>query len=424
MKTYRSLFTLVFLVQHLCAQTIVPYYIQWDDDMAPAVAAQDILTVHQEIYRFTERHLPISFWDESQFGNKLLGMGFRLSKSLLLDFQVDHVAHVLQHEAFGHGFRFREFGVVDNSFQVNLAPPFGPAGGSARLGTFTRGTTLREAVMMNAGGVEAAAVLSQQLKTKWVQRGTIHYRESLLYMSSLLDATYYAWITHWGGFSGSGNDVRNYIRNLNRLEGFNDEETFPLSVEDLARRSTINLLNTHLWLAAYTFFKRYVYEGEKTMNLPMIRTGDVRWLPAVRFGLAPYGTEWLLEGDVIFRDASLLKLSLRAGDGVFGASGGVSAHYISPMRPKEQWQFRIAAWQQPELDLHGSSVVSPNSIIGLLGAVAGSFHLGPHKEWGIYIEGGYKTKGYFEGERLRQSPILRIGLVFNTPSAPASHRQQ
>ena len=421
MKSYLSVCALLCLPLWSFSQP-TPHYILWDDDMSPATAAQDILTVHHEIYRFTERYLPETFWDESKFGNKLLGLGYRLSKTMLLDFQVDHLAQTVQHEAFGHGFRFREFGFYNNVFRVDLLPPFGNGGGSATPGDLSR-TRINpvEVVMMEGGGMEATAVLSQQLKTRWLQRGQIHFRESLLYMATFLDPTYYSWLTHWGAYGQFDNDVQNYTRRLNVSQGFSTEETFPLSVQDFARRSTVNLLNTYFWMAAYSYFKGYLWDAKTTQSIPMIQTGSVRWLPAVRFGIAPYGTEWQLEGDLLFPNKSLWKIGFRVGDGIFGDAFGLSAGYIAPVTGKAHWQVRLAVWMQPVLDLPESPAAVEGEDMGAMGAVACTWYLGQHQEWGIYVEGGYKSKGYVEGERLRPTPILRLGLAFNMPSARPSH---
>jgi hypothetical protein len=157
----------------------------WDKDASAISNAQNLLSIHKILYQFQNEHIQLKYWDERNFKGKSLGIGYRFAKTILLDYQIDYLAHLYQHEVFGHGYRFRAFGYTGNSYNINLIPPYGKGGGFARSGTLDAGREIgeHESIMISSGGMEASAILSRTLRKRWLIRGEINYRESLPFLS-------------------------------------------------------------------------------------------------------------------------------------------------------------------------------------------------------------------------------------------------
>ena len=73
-----------------------------------------------------DRYLKPRWFEEDKKSRKAIGIFYRLSKTVLLDNVIDHLAILTQHEVFGHGSRYREFGYKNNSYSLSLFPPYQP----------------------------------------------------------------------------------------------------------------------------------------------------------------------------------------------------------------------------------------------------------------------------------------------------------
>ena len=169
------------------------YFIIWDKYASAPGMAENLLTVHRMISDFENKNIKSTYWDETKRGGKALGIGFRFVKTALFDLHIDFLLHTNQHLLFGSGYRLREFGFRQNRYNIFLFPPYGYGGGFARKGNVQdeRRLGAHESLLLEFGGMEAVTVMSQKLKDKWVRRGSINYRESLLYLSTLYEGTAY-----------------------------------------------------------------------------------------------------------------------------------------------------------------------------------------------------------------------------------------
>ena len=383
----------------------------WDENQSSIANAENLLSIHQVIYQFSNQHLKTTYWDESSFKGKALGIGYRLTKTILLDYQVDYLAHLYQHEVFGHGYRFREYGFEDNSYNINAFLPYGSSGGFAAWGTRQGGRLgVHENIAVSSGGMEASTILAKALRNRWLFEGEINYRESLLYISTFNDYTGYIWSTRLFDRDNAGNDVNRYLRQVNVSYGFPNEALYALSLNDISNRALVNFANTFQLFALYTYLKTYLYDAEETFEYPMISINELEYLPAIRFGLTPFGSEFIFE-NFIKTDKEIAKLEFRIGDQILDQfwGGGIAVHKSF----SEQLQLGISVdgWQQPAIELsEGFSTFWTESGFG--GRVLGEISLHTKNDFpiGLYSQFGYKTTGFIEGEQLDKGLILRLGL--------------
>lgn len=387
------------------------YVFLWDKNASSISNAENLLSVHRIIYEFEKKTIRLKYWDERNWKRKVLGMGYRFTKTVLIDFPIDYLVHIHQHEIFGHGHRYREFEYEDNSYNIELSPPYGSGSGFAVRGSpsYARNLGTHEEIAIRSGGMESGAVLANTLKRKWLKEGAINYRESLLYLSTFHDYYTYIFVTQSGRFDVPGNDVSNYLRTVNGSYGINDESLYQLTLDDLSKSVSINLANTFQLFSAYAYFKIYLLDGKEKFQYPSINIGNLKWLPAIRFGLTPFGSEMIVE-NYLKNDRSLLTFDIRIGDNKLDNFWGGGVSFYRNISDKIQFTSYANFWVQPAMELGGTSVFNTKEGFGgrLLGEI--NLHFGHSFPLGLYGQLGYKSAGFLEGEQLNKGLILRLGM--------------
>lgn len=406
----RYLLLLLFFTSLFSARA--QYRVAWDEHGSSAIGGENMYSVNAGLHFVIDKILPNGLGKEERIGQKLGGIGYRLAKLVLADAQVDLTMHLFQHEFFGHGFRYREFGFRNNSFVINAYPPYGPGGGFARTGRGQIGRSLgiHERVAMNSGGMEAAGVLAQTVRRKWLISGEIPYRDWLLYTAGLLDVTGYIYTTKWFTPS-SGNDVVSYTTRVNEAYGFNNAEQWALTYQNLERRSLVNLVNTYQLLAFYTVLKTYLWDGETATALPMLTWGQYQFLPSIRFGLSPFGTEFYLENDMVRADR-VYQFYLRLGNTDLESSWGVGGSHYYSISKRLLLQGQLDVWNQPSLLLGGVDPIITDGGLGGRLTFSCDYKPSPVFPIGIYAQIGGKSTGYVAGETLNAGLIFRLGLSY------------
>jgi hypothetical protein len=379
------------------------------------MGAHNIITLHRGIYGLESRLLKTRWFDENNFGTKAAGLTYRLAKTIFVDNILDHLSFLAQHEVFGHGARYREFGFVDNEFTLNLSPPYSDGKGWARTGRLVENRALspHERLLMVSGGSEANTLLSGILRDNWLQRGALHYRESILYLLSANDLSAYILRTKYGLRDESGNDILNYLKLINSREGNILQGEDRLTIDDLAGGAWINLLNPFQYFSLYAYFKTYLWSGDESCPFPMIRLWDFRYLPSFRMGLTPFGPEFYSEHLVAASDR-IYEVYFRYGDPTFHKFWGLGAHVLDLIRSERfSVNARLDIWDQPSLLLGGENIIQTQG--GLGSAIRGTFYYKISNDSSLLhltAEIGYKSAGYLEGERLDGGIILRVGISF------------
>jgi len=419
MKNSLFLISFLFFSAGISAQS--PLILNWDKLKSPIANSENLITLHNVVYKSMENKIKNKYWKEDKGIKRLGGMGYRLVKSIVLDNQVDWLTHIHHKHVFGHGFRYREFGLQRNSFKLNLFPPFGGGAGFSRKGrpVFSRRFGIHENLAMHIGGMEAASILSNNLRNKWIQSGKIHYRESLLFLASFHDYTaniYWIILIKDNERLNSSNRlefVNNYLDQLNDHYGFEEEGDYQLTISNLGVYSTIDLLNVFHLFAAFTYLNVYLVEGDDTFQYPMFRLGETKWLPSVRFGLTPFGSEFIIE-NFLKTDKSLTEIRLRLGDSKLDDFYGGGVSYRRNWTEKLNVNIMADFWVQPSMELGGEVFFHTKGGLGGRFIAEINQQFKPNIPIGLFGQVGYKTTGFYPGEILQKGPIARLGISFRT----------
>lgn len=392
------------------------YTVLYDDSKSEIAGASNMHLVHRVAYGVQEKFIPDSLINNRQAGGKLLNMGYRAAKSFLIDFQQDFFIALTQHEVFGHGARFREFGYTHNSVRLSPFFPFGTGSGSLGSGGLKKGETVtpQENITIVLGGIEANRVLANNIADGLVFTNSIHYRDALLYLISQNNQLHYIWVSKLSkidpGF-GSG-DIDSYLFELNNLYLTTGEKA--LSHEILARQSLITLLNPIQLYAAFTLVYKYGITGQRRLaNVPMIRLGNIRYLPALNYTLTPFGSQYHFTNYFKYKRA-LFVGDLTLGDNHFHDFYGINLkgqNFLSTKRLFVNAYFGL--WNQPEIELTDKNAKTFRNVTGAM--IKADLCIQPlqfQDNMRCFLQVGYKTKGYTIGEQLNEGVIFRFGLSF------------
>jgi hypothetical protein len=376
-------------------------------DMPPEAGAATLLTVQHVLASVEDWLLPASpFREERGVPRRSAGVAYRWAKLVFIDAPQDHFFVVLAHEVYGHGSRFREFGLEERRYSFEAPPPYGEGGGRAAAVT-TRPLTRAELAAIYSGGLEAHDLLNARLARQGVVRGALHYREALLYMNARLEALSYVRSTPDEDVP-SGHDVANFLDTINR--GCEPPACRPITPADARRRARIGLVDPLLaWSLASTL--AYVALGRETLPLWMFPLpGGVRYLPAPGLMLAPYGTEWTV-GNHFLREGRALHLTVRAADAGPAGAWGVGADLPEIARRGRLTVGGAAhVWRQPRAlsrtadagEAGGALIVTLHAPLRHATVAGRALH--------VHADAGYKTAGFLPGEPLAGGPIVRLGM--------------
>lgn len=324
-----------------------------------------------------------------------------------------------QHEVFGHGYRIRDLGskyaaVVGYSFKWSSA---------ATEYVLSDQLTSSQQLSIITAGIDATAILANRLRFKWLEAGAIDGRQSSLYLAAEQDLTNYVYTMDFtsGDLSLSGHDIEGYLFFLNA--------TYPgghLTKSKLRNMTLINYLDPFTFYSWYSSW-RFIVSGKQT-RIPMIRMGQYKYLPSLRLGLTPFGPEFFLENFLSCEEHPIyfyIKAGSFAQNDYYGI--GVEQPYLFSWK-KLNIGYRFDAWRQPQVifqkgylqafDLYSfpnaesvpqfySNATLHKQTVGI--ALSAIIEKELDESAHLYLQPGFKTKGYLPGEALRASPILRIG---------------
>jgi hypothetical protein len=341
-----------------------------------------------------------------------------IAKAVFLDHPMAVFMLVMQHEAFGHGGRAREFGATatfrmgspwtrDTLF--NGGTRFG--GGASWGG---KETTLEERGRIYAAGTEAntrsATLIERELVagTRFRTAELLYYLRSRWYPSQYVLRTPNPAADPAGFFAESNSgDVANYLGELHR-KYYGEAGIAPTGVSPtllneyrrLRRHALINLATPGAWLALWSA-GRDVGIGSDPRPMPAFRIGDRRFLPLVN-------ADWMVDGGAVSIEAIFSRringangprwfsLLTRQGNGPGGRFWNVGA----ATERIAQWKSlsfggEIEVWQQPSFGT-GAGV---------------NAHLSVSGGWmkGLQIYGGAKSDGDWPGRPAKSGGFFRVG---------------
>jgi hypothetical protein len=397
-------------VRVAAAQDDRPYAMVFDRYMTPAAGTLDLLTLQRAETAVEDRWLPPAPFDQSTWLKRSLGIGYRFGKWFGLDLPQDHFLMVVGHEVFGHGARLREIGAGHIKYGFDAPIPYGH-GGAVTEFNGDLFVTRADVLGVDTGGIEAQNALADHIGRQALAAGALPYREAWLYLESRLDGLRY--IRSVSPRSPEGHDVRSFLLD------FNDECDPPacagLTASQLKRRALLMLADPMLAYAGYAWAVSYVFRGRAASALPMIPLpGDVRYLPALRFEMTPYGTAVTTEHAIV-RHGRLTNVSIGIGDTGRTRAWDVGVVATDVVRSARfRGDIAVSVWQQPSLDS------APNAQLfstGALGAATARIPLGGgsglRQHTALIVQLGYKSDGFVRGERLHAGPIVRVGVTIH-----------
>ena len=302
----RKLAVLFFIITSMSSFAEEDYLFIIDPYLTPIMGAEDLISVQQGLMRLEDQwthpeRAPRQTW--------AAGIG-RFAEMYTVWDPINYTAMVTQHEVFGHTYRIRDVGkkyAKVRHIHIGVPPPYGHGGGATSY-TASSHLSSTQNMAISMAGVEATAIMATRLKLRWLKEWKISGRQTSLYTFTQLDLTEYILSLDDSEIFGvrEGHDIENYLEVLNG--------SFPsghLSNGQLKAMAAVNLLDPFLYYSIYGWW-RYVVTG-KNMFIPMIPIGCVRYLPAARLGLTPFGPEFFFLKTSSWRTKSRSTPILKAG---------------------------------------------------------------------------------------------------------------
>ncbi|MDX1531835.1 MAG: hypothetical protein R3362_09950 [Rhodothermales bacterium] len=414
---------LVLLLSASAAAQQPRYGLVADWPLTAEAGAENLLAAQRLTMALEDRFLPLRLWHEGTVLRKAGGIGVRLGRLVLLDYPLDHLTFLTQHEVFGHGARYREFGWNTTAYRIAPPWPYDDGSGFASYRIPEEGRTRDEVIVSALNGAHGSFVLASGLRRNAVQRGRLHWREAQLYLLAALDVPLYLLAAEEQPFGPAGDDALAWLANLNARADFEGVGA-TLTLEEAQEQAAFAFLDPLLYVSAWTVLKTYLYSGERSLDLPAVSVGSAEWLPALRFGWGPFGTELYLD-NLVALDGRFVRLYGRRTDPALYAAWGAGAEVARLLtRGPLALDAEAHVWDQPPLRLDptdrwpdGSLRTSGGGLGGAASVTAAlDLPLRPRPRFGgrrlsVLAEAGYKTVGFVAGERLDRGPILRLGLM-------------
>ena len=407
------LFGLLCLATRAAAQAPATTVLLVDREFTVGSAASIAVGTGDLVAALESRFVPDRLLEERGRARRAANIAYRTAKLFLFDVPQEELLLVVNHEIAGHGGRLRE--LFDGSVSYHIEPPH-PYGGGGGVTFYdpARDPTVHELQAVSIGGMEANAVGASLLSRRALGTGQLTPRAALRYLTFELDIFDYVRGTD-DDPERPGHDVYDFVVLYNLAGSLVDADR--LTPRMLRREVWISLANPMIASAAIAI-GRYLATGRESSPVLALPLGEYRVMPALRYRLAPYGTEWIAGADIAVGDR-VAQTGLRVGRaplttpwGLFVAADGWRAG---------GWRMGVAGdvWRQPPLALgpardFGASTIGDDLELGLL--LRGRAESPAVRLWRVplplafVVEAGAKTEGFVPGERLGGGLVLRAGL--------------
>lgn len=380
-----------------------------DPNLSPYIGADDLIMAHQLIEKSNFSKLAGPAFSRTPLSEKI----GRFSELYFFWDPINYATVVTQHEVFGHGYRvrtMRDTGAEVLKYKIGFPPPYGNGGGSTEYQWFPSKTSIFQKTCIVSAGVESTAILANRVRLKWLRQQKIKPQQASLYLFAQQDITLYA--LHPA--SKTYGDIFEYTQLINYT--YKDGT---LTLKNLKNEIYANLLDPFTYYSICSSWN-YILQGEET-PIPMIQIGSYKYLPSVRMGLTPFGSEYYLENFLVKEDKPLYFYVRRGAFAGHQYTGiGIEDPYLWQWKSMS-FGFRSDVWLQPNIDFQDSryycdqspSEWSPRTF--KQSRIGASLSLICQKEmWSngaFFLQVGGKTQGYLPGEELASSMIFRVGLT-------------
>ena len=380
-----------------------------DRDLTVGAGATIATTLGEALARAADALVPHRLFDERGIARRGTNITFRLLKVAWFDAPQEHLLLVVNHEVFGHGARLRERFDGPIAYKIGVPAPYGRGGGSTSF-IFDRTPSAHELMAVHAGGMEVDGVAAAIASHRAFSTRQMRPRDAIRYLAFELDTLSYVLSTDDEG-EEPGHDVAAFLESYNTTAAAVGAAT--LTPRALRRQALVALANPMLAYAAYGI-GRYLVTGATNVAVPVLSIAGVRYLPMLRYRLAPYGTEWSLVNELGGRIRPT-QIELRIGRAPHVTPWGIRVR----QRELTTWRAWILeasldVWRQPQLALAaGESLTeSPRTGLQVRSRVERPFL----PVWfsadraTIVVDVGVKSAGFVPGEPLRGGLVVRGGV--------------
>lgn len=293
-----------------------------------------------------------------------------------------------QHEVFGHGARLREFNWKVVEYKVRL-------GGGGYAAFIPKPNRPEERILITLGGVQGSEILANKIKNRAFEAGKMNSVYGMNFLLINLDqANYISSLKK--GKNSLGHDMASYVSEMNKIYGSGF-----MTREKLRKASILDYLDPmNIYAAASAITNIDI----PVMMIPL--GGGIKYLPALRSTLTPYGIESKLMNYIHIGD-SFWQLNLSHGKNSYHKSYSIdlSSNNIYS-EDRMSLGFTSSIWNQPKL-FTSDPKKAKNQYGGLLAANT-SYYLS--NNFSVTSEIGYKTSGFLVGRPAKSSPLLRLGI--------------
>jgi hypothetical protein len=386
--------------------------ITFDRYFSPIMGADNAVTIRNYSTKFEEYLLKDSLFNGLIYKKNISGFLTRLGKVYVIDLNVASTLGLLQHEFYGHCWAYKQFGYENNSFKIALLPPFGIGSGSASYGKLIQivdstgimiagnaKPTLSEEILISSSGAISQQLLADKISQEFFASDSMDYRNSLLYLYNSRCIS--------GMLLFNTGDMMDYAKDLNSLYGSSNGINQSLNYMKL--RSLASFLNANDILSFYNVFYNYLIKGKTKMKTVGFGIKGVKYLPALRYTLTPFGGQYGLTN--FFKTQKFYgNLAFNISDDLYRDFWNINFD-IFYRRNNFIFGSTIDFWRQPFLQLESKEYSEGNQ---------NGFCIKQELKWhskkskiGLGGQVIYKTRGYTPGEYLHQGLYARFSLLFS-----------
>ncbi len=402
----KNLVILIILILPFSGHGQAKYTFMYEKGWSAYSGAENLTAANYMYGTFDKEYIPAEIFNNKRNIGKIGNVAYRFAKTLLIDFQLNAWAFVVQHEYFGHTVRAKQAGFYDAYPHIGF--PYFYNQPLTNLNTPYKKYSSIDYKLIYAGGNEANIVLANKILEKALLNQKILNQQSILFFHN---NTYQSLGIIFKHNISDIVDIREYNSKINYRKNDEINRQFKLY-------AWIDLLADPMnYIAVYSVFKNYIYQGKYVTNIPMIKlNNNFYYLPDYRFNLAPYSPESVYDNYFKIKE-KLLKISFRHSvltkDFSFGFGFKLFNYKIGR---KLIFDTEIDVWKQsiiPLRDSNGNVVLLNPDYAGVAFINGLYYRLLKNDKLFINIVTGYKTGGYLEGEMLDKGWILRGGLSFS-----------
>ena len=340
-------------------------------------------------------------FDGEERSSDWLSVGYRVARSIGVDFPISLYAAEIPHEFLGHGFPALNYGGKIDRVDIGF-PPL-PYDLSYSSSTTTSGANVPADIAdqwsnhQKANGIQVENSMSHLIRNKYWRANTVDYDLSILLLKTAYAPGWYVLFKPPGstdtGNVDSSNDIAAIAARYSNASG----EHYTTS--EIRNKSFIyNSLNPMVLWSWYGVF-RYMATGESKTDLPYIAIADFKWLPGISYTITGYGEEYLLSNYFQTKGGTYGSLEIGVGDVDNEYRTSISINnLLADSQAKYEIGGELHHWKQKES--------------GTAAFVDLNYFFSDAKSTGVRLKAGYKSFGYLRGYGLKEGGIVSLGLVY------------